>query len=112
MHVNHHDLDSEKDVMITSPNNTTLRNQTNNNTNPAKPWINGPHRITLDKIRVQQQDLSSPKMHIQIHEENISDRNNYMSLMGHSGALGVGMANEPVRKSNNDDLLLDDEPPS
>lgn len=60
--------------MITSPNNTTLRNLTNGNSKQSKPWVNGPQRITLDKIRVQQQDIPSGEMH---HvDDQISDRLN------------------------------------
>lgn len=74
MHVNHNDLESERDAMIISPNNTTLRNLTNGNSKQSKPWVNGPQRITLDKIRVQQQDIPSGEMH---HvDDQISDRLN------------------------------------
>ena len=56
MRVNH-DFDSDKDIML-SPNNTTLRNVTVNLTKNSKAWLNGPQRITLEKIRVQQQELT------------------------------------------------------
>lgn len=77
MHVNHYDLDSEKDVMLISPNNTTLRNITNGNTKNSKPWVNGPHRITLDQIRVQQQDIPTGEMHQQLDEQTSDQHNQF-----------------------------------
>ena len=53
MQVNHNDLDSDREAMMISPKNITLRNVTIGASNNGKPWVTGPHRITLDKIRVQ-----------------------------------------------------------